>query len=733
MNTKLLEMDPATYRLEIALAIQMVYIIDIDVATQTLQALIELQLKWQDQRLAWDPEKYDDLESLYVSCESLWAPEEFLVSAPTVTEVIPDRFKQCIIYSNRTVGYDLMLRIENSCAMNVRKFPFDTQSCAIFFTSNQYDWYQVLLLPTAFTKYHDSTFDRMGNGEWSFVNTSFEVTYDEKENFQIASFVLTCKREPAFYIYVITLPCFLLTFLSITGCFWTKNVREEQLTKLSIALTSMMSMTTFVDMVSQQMPKTSEFPLLGIFVLTCVFITSISCVVLVVFPEKRNPRENKPWNSGTLVQRIHERYFDENEYTCEFIMSSSPSKLLPRGLEIVVLNHMQIRDVGDGEQLDKYMKHVQDLDLAWNDIQDWNQISELCSHLPVLRSLNLSFNPLKKSIDLSLPKMNRVNTLILNGTKLPLSSVRTIASACPSLQELHLSHNEFSPDDPSTSAEPMSSPVQTIHLNHCGLKDWDHVMRILTLFPNKQIVYLSENPISRIRNGEEHSDPAKHNSLRALTLSKTEIRDWESIDHLENFPGLQEIRLTNTPVLESYSDEEKVHLVTARLQKIKVLNGSNITDSQRESSERFFIRYFQDREDKPNHYQRLVDKHGTLEKLAKVDLTPKPTVSVRIVCEETDYEGTITAPVNRTIAQFMRFLEKITGIQAARMRIFHQCEEGFPSEVRLSNQPFHSLHPEDGDTFLVQSKMLPSRKRAQATKSESSDHEVDPNASHLQH
>lgn len=54
-------------------------------------------------------------------------------------------------------------------------------------------------------------------------------------------------------------------------------------------------------------------------------------------------------------------------------------------------------------------------------------------------------------------------------------------------------------------------------------------MRILGLFPSKQIVYLSENPISKIRKGEDHSDPSKHDTLKALTLSKTEIGDWERL------------------------------------------------------------------------------------------------------------------------------------------------------------------------------------------------------------
>ncbi|CAJ0575004.1 unnamed protein product, partial [Mesorhabditis spiculigera] len=427
----------------------------------------------------------------------------------------------------------------------------------------------------------------------------------------------------------------------------------------------------------------------------------------------------------SLAERIHERYFDENEFVSEFILDASPrKKLLPRGLEMIVLNHMQIRDVGDTERLDEYMRSVRDLDLAWNDINEWEELSKLFSRLPVLSNLNLSFNPLNKMVDVTPPKMERLSTLILNGTNLPVSSIQAIVSACPSLRELHLSHNEFNIDDPSTSEQPVSETVTTIHLNHCGLRDWEHVMRLLSLFPNKRTVYLSENPITRIHTGSSHLDPATHCTLTAITLSKTEIDDWESIDHLEHFPSLQEVRLTCTPVLEKFSDEERVHMITARLEKLKVLNGSIITDEQRETSERFFIRYFQDRDDKPPHYQRLLEKHGNIEKLVKVDLTPQLKVRLKLVCEETNFKCDVTAPVNRSIAEFFRFLETQTGIQAGRMRVFHCRGENILSttEIRPSKQAFHTTHAEDGDTFMVQSKPIVSRKRAGAPKSESSDH-----------
>ncbi|CAJ0930096.1 unnamed protein product, partial [Mesorhabditis belari] len=288
INSKMTRNASDSEKFEITVAIQRLMVINVDMSRQTMEMYFELEMSWTDIRLAWDPRQFDDIEILYVHCDALWAPEELFVMSPTINEGLPQRFKQCKVYANGSVHFDMFVQIENICPMEIQKFPFDSQTCLIGVSSLQYEFYQLKLKPGFFTKYKGKQLK--SNGEWTITNTSSNVEhYDfgpDGNSFDMAIFYITCKRQPSFYIYVIALPCFLLTFLSIVGCFWKANAQEEQLEKLAIALTSMMSMTTFVQMVSEQMPKTSQFPLLGIFVLTCVFITSVACVSLIVFTEK---------------------------------------------------------------------------------------------------------------------------------------------------------------------------------------------------------------------------------------------------------------------------------------------------------------------------------------------------------------------------------------------------------------------------------------------------------------
>ncbi|CAJ0947029.1 unnamed protein product, partial [Mesorhabditis belari] len=263
INSKVTRSALDSEKFEITVAIQRLMVLSVDMARQTMEMYFELEMSWTDIRLAWDSQEFDDIEILYVHCDALWAPEEFLVMSPTINEGLPQRFKQCKLYANGSVHFDMFMQIENICPMNIQKFPFDSQTCLVDFSSLQYEFYQLNLKPGLFTKYQGKQLK--SNGEWTITNTSSSIEH---------------------YDY---------------GLEGKSFDMEEQLEKLAIALTSMMSMTTFVQMVSEQMPKTSQFPLLGIFVLTCVFITSVACVSLIVFAEKCKKHRKE---ETSLMERI---------------------------------------------------------------------------------------------------------------------------------------------------------------------------------------------------------------------------------------------------------------------------------------------------------------------------------------------------------------------------------------------------------------------------------------------
>ena len=72
-------------------------------------------------------------------------------------------------------------------------------------------------------------------------------------------------------------------------------------------------------------------------------------------------------------------------------------------------------------------------------------------------------------------------------------------------------------------------------------------------------------------------------------------------------------------------------MLVARLPNVKVLNGGDmITKTEREDSERAFIRYFLDTPEhgRPARWKELVEVHGILDPLVNIDLSPDMNVKV---------------------------------------------------------------------------------------------------------
>ncbi|CAJ0937252.1 unnamed protein product, partial [Mesorhabditis belari] len=250
---------------------------------------------YADPRLAWDPSDFGDVKSIYVNIMSLWWPNNGITNTKTLQLIFPTNFNSAKVAANGTVDMSIMFLTESRCVFDVANFPFDVQKCTLDFFDATYDIHDVTQTGELFTKYQWDIIE--SNGEWTIQNVSINYTLVEQGdayfNYDYLQFTFILCREPNFYIFVIAIPCFLLTLLSICGMFWTPNLKDEQLIKLSIGLTSMMSMTLFVDMVSQQIPKNTSFPLLGSFVIVDVFVISIACVLLVTLPCETSPLEKE--------------------------------------------------------------------------------------------------------------------------------------------------------------------------------------------------------------------------------------------------------------------------------------------------------------------------------------------------------------------------------------------------------------------------------------------------------
>ncbi|XP_055404379.1 tubulin-specific chaperone cofactor E-like protein isoform X2 [Bubalus kerabau] len=259
---------------------------------------------------------------------------------------------------------------------------------------------------------------------------------------------------------------------------------------------------------------------------------------------------------------------------------------------VLVLNSCGITCAGDEKEIAAFCAHVSELDLSDNKLEDWHEVSKIVSNVPQLEFLNLSSNPLNLSVleRTCAGSFSGVRKLVLNNSKASWETVHTILQELPDLEELFLCLNDY---------ETVSCPsicchsLKLLHITDNNLQDWTEIRKLGVMFPSLDTLVLANNHLNAI---EEPDDSLARlfPNLRSISLHKSGLQSWEDIDKLNSFPKLEEVRLLGIPLLQPYTTEERRKLVIARLPSVSKLNGSVVTDGEREDSERFFIRYYVD-------------------------------------------------------------------------------------------------------------------------------------------
>lgn len=321
----------------------------------------------------------------------------------------------------------------------------------------------------------------------------------------------------------------------------------------------------------------------------------------------------------TLLEALEEKYgyahTSDIEAEAELLVSIFVPKRPPRISvpQVLVLNDCGIDQAGSAEDLKKKCNTVKELDLAQNKLENWNEVFNILSHMPRIEFVNLSLNCLQTPI-LSPPpnRIDNLRSLVLNNTKLNWYSVEELLKLLPSLEELHLSLNEYTHvlldtveeddrvtnnnnngssnpqqydqqssmmstdeseccDDASLGSEGSSSSccngyrktnahegVRKLHLNGNPITDWSEICRLGRVFPKLEALVLAECPIRSVSpspsitedaNDEEHHVPHENfQSLQLLNLSSADINSWTDIDRLSKFPSLKNLRVQNWPL-----------------------------------------------------------------------------------------------------------------------------------------------------------------------------------------
>ncbi|TNN01352.1 tubulin-specific chaperone cofactor E-like protein isoform X1 [Takifugu flavidus] len=368
---------------------------------------------------------------------------------------------------------------------------------------------------------------------------------------------------------------------------------------------------------------------------------------------------------------------------------------------MLVLSGCGISRAGEQAEIAAFCAHVMELDLSHNQLQDWHQISKIVSSIPNLEFLNLSSNPLGgMTLDPHCARaFSRVRRFVLNNTQVSWETVLLLTREMPKLEELFLCLNEYSNVGVSSVACPT---LRLLHITDNSLKDWADIRKFGSMFPSLDTLVLANNNLSSIQDGKDILKRLFPN-LRNINLNNSGLNQWGDIEKLNFFPKLEEVRLQGIPLLQTYTDAERRSLIIAQLPSVSLLNGSVVTDVEREDAERFFIRYYLDypKEELPFRYHCLVTKYGQLEPLAEIDLRPRCRARVEVHCEEKVEQVNIR--LDQTVAELKKQLTGVVRLSTNSMRLYYIDKSSAfgPEEMKYSTRVLHSYGIQDGDELMV--------------------------------
>ena len=211
------------------------------------------------------------------------------------------------------------------------------------------------------------------------------------------------------------------------------------------------------------------------------------------------------------------------------------------------------------------------------------------------------------------------------------------------------------------------------------------------------------NPISCVCANTQQHFP----KLKLLNLNETEISTWDSIQCLSDLISLTDFSLLKVPLGSDLSEKHRRFATIARMPLLTRLNKSTVDGEEREDAERWLVRQFDGQPDhtRPKVYNELKVKHGIINQLAVVDLSPKRKASLEFHFEDKPIE-THTVLLKQTTKQLKSWICKnLLGVPSCKLMLLYgdtECLETFGLQrMRYDNKNLMSYRMKDGDQIHV--------------------------------
>lgn len=250
-----------------------------DEITGELDVTFVLFIEWTDERLTWKPSDYGGKRSLVVEAGDVWRPRFSVVESFDGLLDIGNLSSLLRLHANGSVKWRFCKLLKIFCSVDVKYFPFDTQFCSITLVGNNYFLHELFIYvkDESVDLYRFTT-----NSFWNLQSAILKNSTISPNDYTAQEFPpdmeikLTLQRRNDFFDVYIIIPVIFLGFLNNLVFVMPTSSGE----RTSVAMTALLSFVVYMDMVNENLPKSSD-PVAYIYYYI-IFLMTYSSVVIVL-------------------------------------------------------------------------------------------------------------------------------------------------------------------------------------------------------------------------------------------------------------------------------------------------------------------------------------------------------------------------------------------------------------------------------------------------------------------
>uniref|UniRef100_A0AAG5D7K3 Neurotransmitter-gated ion-channel ligand-binding domain-containing protein n=1 Tax=Anopheles atroparvus TaxID=41427 RepID=A0AAG5D7K3_ANOAO len=236
--------------------------VEINEIKSTLSVYGWMKFIWNDTRLAWNPELYENKTNLYLNQSAIWHPTEESNVLVTVA-------------SNGEVQHAIALQKESKCSIQWEKWPFDTQHCKMLFSP----WieHEDMEIHVVLMK-HQVTQGTL----WTLMNLTLVSYHSDDGNASLAQrgtyLHLEMKRNSSVYRSTIIAPALVLILMNLINFWLPPNCSEKLVLNAINVLVACMFLIHFNEYLSYY---TTTTPTIVLFYSHSLYLSGI-CLLMTV-------------------------------------------------------------------------------------------------------------------------------------------------------------------------------------------------------------------------------------------------------------------------------------------------------------------------------------------------------------------------------------------------------------------------------------------------------------------